>query len=361
MRRYELPPECGAAMDGTAVLVTGDRHWADGRAIEQCLRFVEAHYPAPWTLHHGDCRGADTLAARAAASRRWQVVAHPADWAADGRAAGPRRNQSMLDAAQPRVVLAVHANLAASKGTADCVARVKAYAARHPQQGVDLLTFPPTRRVTHKEWPSVSTLCRPRLQYLGAPTIAVDKAGTQAVFGPIVVAAVQLPPSCPPALDLARLARWKTASREERDALETVIRRAAVRVGMWEMWPRDIRAAGGARAAHVIGVRRAVSAMDVPADDRDVVVVMEGGVNVMDGTPVPWATKSILHGDMTLADVAAAALLAKQQQVRRVDAAVAAFPALTSYDLLHNHGYLTPKHRAALAAHGNTPLHRDFV
>lgn len=53
--------------------------------------------------------------------------AFPADWAAHGRAAGPRRNQAMLDIAQPDVVCGVArlvlADLALTRGTGDMLRR----------------------------------------------------------------------------------------------------------------------------------------------------------------------------------------------------------------------------------------------
>lgn len=50
----------------------------------------------------------------------------PADWAKDGRAAGPIRNQRMLTEGKPDIVLAfVDKPLAESKGTADMVRRAQ--------------------------------------------------------------------------------------------------------------------------------------------------------------------------------------------------------------------------------------------
>lgn len=47
----------------------------------------------------------------------------PAKWKEFGRAAGPIRNQQMLDEGKPELVLAFHDDLENSKGTKDMVGR----------------------------------------------------------------------------------------------------------------------------------------------------------------------------------------------------------------------------------------------
>jgi hypothetical protein len=47
---------------------------------------------------------------------------YPADWTRHGKAAGPKRNQLMLDKEKPDLVIA----FPGGKGTADMVARAKA-------------------------------------------------------------------------------------------------------------------------------------------------------------------------------------------------------------------------------------------
>ena len=103
------------------VLCCGDRNWTDTAAI--AAEF--ARRPEITTVVHGACRGADRLCAEAAEAARCVVVAEPADWTRYGRAAGPMRNQRMLDLYPIDLVLAFHADLGSSKGTADMVARAR--------------------------------------------------------------------------------------------------------------------------------------------------------------------------------------------------------------------------------------------
>lgn len=99
------------------VLVTGDRFWDDPDPIEDALQYLGPFV----TVIHGNCKGADKLAEKAAANLHLPVIACPADWKRFGRGAGPKRNAYMIDNLQPDLVLAFHPDLESSKGTKDCV------------------------------------------------------------------------------------------------------------------------------------------------------------------------------------------------------------------------------------------------
>lgn len=72
----------------------------------------------------GECEGADLLSRQVAEQLGFEVLPFPAQWARYGRAAGPIRNQQMLDEGKPDLVLAFHDNLIGrSKGTKDMVLR----------------------------------------------------------------------------------------------------------------------------------------------------------------------------------------------------------------------------------------------
>lgn len=70
---------------------------------------------------HGGARGADALADRWAVSNWVTSVAVEANWSAFGKAAGPIRNQSMIDSYMPDLVLA----FPGGRGTADMIRRAK--------------------------------------------------------------------------------------------------------------------------------------------------------------------------------------------------------------------------------------------
>jgi UDP-N-acetylmuramoylalanine-D-glutamate ligase len=70
---------------------------------------------------HGNASGVDSLAQDWAEVRGVECVKYPALWKEEGLAAGPLRNQRMLDAEQPDLVVA----FPGGKGTADMVQRAK--------------------------------------------------------------------------------------------------------------------------------------------------------------------------------------------------------------------------------------------
>jgi len=104
------------------VLVCGDRNWGDYALVLQKLNGIGA---APHTVIDGACCGADSCGNRAAMSLNWPFMRFPADWEKYGRAAGPIRNQQMLDEGRPDLILAFHDNIEHSKGTSDMVRRAR--------------------------------------------------------------------------------------------------------------------------------------------------------------------------------------------------------------------------------------------
>ena len=99
------------------VLVTGGRNFDDYGAVSDALHLLD-----PTVVIVGDANGADTLAYAWCCMCGVPCVRFYADWNTHGRAAGPIRNQRMLDEGKPDVVLA----FAGGRGTADMVRRAEA-------------------------------------------------------------------------------------------------------------------------------------------------------------------------------------------------------------------------------------------
>ena len=76
------------------VLVCGAREWTDRETIRAWL----SRLPPGTTVIHGAARGADSIAGEVAAELGFTVRSYPANWQEEGKAAGPLRNQRMLDA-----------------------------------------------------------------------------------------------------------------------------------------------------------------------------------------------------------------------------------------------------------------------
>lgn len=100
------------------ILVTGSRDWHSQDTIRMALEEVRRGHHRP-VLLHGDCpTGADAMADQI--WREWglPVQTFPADWKKHGRAAGPIRNQEMVNTG-PDVCLAFPKG--ASRGTRGCI------------------------------------------------------------------------------------------------------------------------------------------------------------------------------------------------------------------------------------------------
>ena len=110
------------------VLVCGGRDYTDhvtvNRRLGSILFKAFEDRSANWknfTIIHGGARGADTLAGLFAKMFGLMVDVYPADWEADGKAAGFIRNQRMLELGQPDLVAA----FSGGAGTADMVRRAR--------------------------------------------------------------------------------------------------------------------------------------------------------------------------------------------------------------------------------------------
>lgn len=111
------------AVQRDRLLVCGSRDWDDYTAMR---RVLFGFLVKSGTLVHGAAPGADSMAGVICESHFGvvKVDPYPADWDQHGNAAGPIRNQQMLEEGEPDIVLAfVNKPLAESKGTRDMVQR----------------------------------------------------------------------------------------------------------------------------------------------------------------------------------------------------------------------------------------------
>jgi hypothetical protein len=76
------------------ILVTGSRDWTNAVAIEHALRHRAVKGAV---LVHGNCRGADIIAATIWRRLGLKDEPHPADWSLHGKAAGFIRNREMVN------------------------------------------------------------------------------------------------------------------------------------------------------------------------------------------------------------------------------------------------------------------------
>lgn len=117
------------------VLVCGGRAFDDYAMVIRVLDRIHEATPVIHTLDlppqarpggitlliHGDANGADRLGGQWAALRGVPVQAFPARWQEEGKAAGPLRNQRMLDEGKPDLVV----GFPGGAGTRDMLVRAE--------------------------------------------------------------------------------------------------------------------------------------------------------------------------------------------------------------------------------------------
>lgn len=111
----------------TRVLVCGGRDFADFdlvcRTLSEWAARASGQSPEEdIVIVHGGALGADTLAERWASENWLPTEIYHADWERHGKAAGPIRNQRMIDEGKPNLVVA----FPGGRGTADMIRRAKA-------------------------------------------------------------------------------------------------------------------------------------------------------------------------------------------------------------------------------------------
>lgn len=107
------------------VLVCGGRDFRDRDAVSRALmpyRPQPITEPSEHILIVGGASGADAIAEEWADVWGMRKRVFPANWAVHGKAAGPIRNQRMIDEGKPDLVIA----FPGGRGTADMIRRAKA-------------------------------------------------------------------------------------------------------------------------------------------------------------------------------------------------------------------------------------------
>jgi ribonuclease HII len=190
---------------------------------------------------------------------------------------------------------------------------------------------------------TATALFEDRLRDAGFGRVAgVDEAGRGALAGPLVAAAVVLPPDCP----VQGLADSKLLTALRRAQLAEEIHRHALAVAVVRVGPDTIDRCGLQRA-NIALLARALR--ELP-----------GGYDyaIADGFPLPHMPAPVLgmrKGDQVAACVAAASIVAK---VARDKIMVGAARRYRGYGFQRHKGYGTDEHWAALRALGPSAYHR---
>ena len=176
-----------------------------------------------------------------------------------------------------------------------------------------------------------------------AHVAGIDEAGRGALAGPVVAAAVILPPGIVlPGIDDSKKLRPR-----RREQLFRTICSGALAV--------SVSTCDAARIDEINILQATLAAMREAAGTLSVApdfVLIDGNRAFADS---PWPLSTIIKGDTRCQSIAAASIVAKVSRDRIMHALHRNFP---TYGWLTNVGYPTRAHYAALAAAGPTPHHR---
>ena len=170
----------------------------------------------------------------------------------------------------------------------------------------------------------------------------VDEAGRGPLAGPVYAAAVILDPARP----VAGLADSKTLTPRQRETLALEVRLRAVAWAVASASVEEIDTLNILQAS-LLAMRRAVEQLAVTPHQV-----------LVDGLHRPRLTipvRAIVRGDATVAEIAAASILAK---VARDTEMLALHQQHPQYGFDRHKGYPTSAHLAALREHGASAVHR---
>ncbi|MEL6115458.1 ribonuclease HII [Photobacterium sp. SP02] len=170
----------------------------------------------------------------------------------------------------------------------------------------------------------------------------VDEVGRGPLVGAVVTAAVILDPANP----IVGLADSKKLSEKKRLALFDEIQEKALSWSLGRCEPEEIDELNILQAT-MVAMQRAVAGLSVQPD----YVLIDG--NRVPSLPVP--AQAVVKGDMRVAEISAASILAKVTRDREMQALDALYPA---YGFAQHKGYPTKVHFAALEKHGAIDQHR---
>jgi len=170
----------------------------------------------------------------------------------------------------------------------------------------------------------------------------IDEAGRGALAGPVVAAAVVLPPYT----EIPRVDDSKRLRREVREVLYAQIQSLAASIGVGIV---------GAEVIDQVNIRQGtLKAMmaAVQHASQDIEYLLVDG---LEKVPLPVTQQAFVGGDQTVGSIAAASIVAKVTRDRLMDAMEQQYPG---YGFAQHKGYGTAAHLQAIRQRGPSAIHR---
>ncbi|CZF77978.1 ribonuclease HII [Grimontia marina] len=171
----------------------------------------------------------------------------------------------------------------------------------------------------------------------------VDEVGRGPLVGAVVTAAVILDPNKP----IEGLTDSKKLTDKKRAVLFEEIKEKALAWSLGRAEPEEIDDIN-ILSATMLAMERAVAGLNIKPD-----FVLIDGNRVPTGLNIP--AEAVVKGDLRVAEISAASILAKVVRDREMEELDAQYP---QYGFAKHKGYPTKAHFEALAEHGAIPEHR---
>lgn len=171
----------------------------------------------------------------------------------------------------------------------------------------------------------------------------VDEVGRGPLVGAVVTAAVILDPNKP----IEGLTDSKKLTDKKRAVLFEEIKEKALAWSLGRAEPEEIDDIN-ILSATMLAMERAVAGLNIKPD-----FVLIDGNRVPKGLNIP--AEAVVKGDLRVAEISAASILAKVVRDREMEELDAQYP---QYGFAKHKGYPTKAHFEALAEHGAIPEHR---
>lgn len=175
----------------------------------------------------------------------------------------------------------------------------------------------------------------------------LDEAGRGCLAGPVVAAAVILPPQ----VEITAIRDSKSITEEKRLDARQHIEEQAVAAAIAACSPDEIDDLNILQAA-LKAMRRAASDCNPPPD----FLLVDGNQWDRHLVDAPWPHETVVKGDAKSQSIAAASILAKTERDALMRDLHDEHP---EYEWDSNVGYPTQGHYNALREHGATPHHRQ--
>jgi ribonuclease HII len=177
--------------------------------------------------------------------------------------------------------------------------------------------------------------------------LGVDEAGRGALCGPVVAAAVALPPG----IEIPGLDDSKRLTAGRREAAAALVRSSALAVGVGEASAEEIDRLN-ILGATFLAMRRAIEQAVSSWSEGPELVLVDGPLAIRE---LALPQKPIVKGDCRSSNIAAASVIAKTFRDARMDELDPVHPG---YGLSQHKGYGTGRHRDAIRNLGLSPIHR---